>query len=64
MREKRREDLGFSPEFAVFFLEKPNEVRRLDSVLCLGAVVALTLSLDMGPAMEVGGYLFSFFSSG
>lgn len=55
MMEKRREDLGFSPLLALFFREKPKEVRRLDSMLVLGPVVALTLSFDMGPAMEVGG---------
>jgi hypothetical protein len=39
----------------VFFLEKPKEVRLLDSMLALGPDVAETASLDMGPAMEVGG---------
>jgi hypothetical protein len=62
MREKRREGFGFSPEFPLlllFFLEKPKEVRRLDSMLGLGPVVvpvtALMLSLDIGAAMDVGG---------
>lgn len=35
-REKRREPFPVSPELPVFFLEKPKEVRRLESVLCLG----------------------------
>ena len=59
MREKRREGFVLSPLLLLllllFFLEKPKEVRRLDSMLGLGPVVALMLSLDMGPAMEVGG---------
>lgn len=64
MREKRRDGFGLSPLFALlllllFFLEKPNEVRRLDSMLGLAFVVvpviALMLSLEMGPAMDVGG---------
>lgn len=66
MREKRRDGFGLSPLFALlllllllFFLEKPKEVRRLDSMLGLAFVVvpviALMLSLEMGPAMDVGG---------
>ena len=53
MREKRR-DLVVSPEpeLLVFRLEKPKEVRRLDSVLCRGAEM---VSLDIGPAMDVRG---------
>ena len=51
-RENRREDFPVSPELLVFLLEKPKDVRRLDSVLCLGAAMA---SFDIGPAMEVGG---------
>lgn len=50
-REKRR-DLFVSPELLVFLREKPKEVRRLESVLCRGA---LMLSLEIGPAMDVGG---------
>jgi hypothetical protein len=54
--EKRREGLPLSPELpVVFFLENPKDVRRLESVLCLGCDVVATLSLDMGPAIEVGG---------
>ena len=33
-----------------FLREKPNDVRRLDSVLCRGASVT-----DMDPGMDVGG---------
>jgi hypothetical protein len=55
MSEKRRLPVGFSPELPVFFLEKPKEVRRLDSMLALGPADAETASLDMGPAMDVGG---------
>jgi hypothetical protein len=55
MSEKRRLPFGFSPELPVFFLEKPKEVRRLDSMLALGPADAETASLDMGPAMDVGG---------
>ena len=54
-REKRRLPFGFSPEPPVFFLEKPKEVRRLDSMLALGPADKETASLDMGPAMDVGG---------
>ena len=49
--ENRRDDL-VSPELLVLLREKPKEVRRLDSVLCLGAA---TTSLGMGPAIDVGG---------
>jgi hypothetical protein len=68
IREKRRE--GFVPSplllllLLLFFLEKPKEVRRLDSILGLGPVAALMLSLDMGPVIEVGGWLLCFLSSG
>lgn len=49
--ENLRDDF-VSPELPVFLREKPNEVRRLDSVLCRGAAVG---SLGMGPAIDVGG---------
>lgn len=61
-RENRRGGLPLgSPELPVFFLEKPKEGRRLESMLWRG--YEEPESLDMGPAMEVGGYRFSFFSS-
>lgn len=41
-----------SPEWLVFLREKPNDVRRLESVLCRGADTA---SFDIGPGIEVGG---------
>jgi hypothetical protein len=53
-----------SPELPVFFLEKPKEVRRLESILGLEPDVEVMASLDIGPAMEVGGKLFCFLSSG
>jgi hypothetical protein len=53
-RSEKRRDFPLSPLLAVFFLENPKEVRRLDSMLGLAPDVVM-VSLDMGPAMEVGG---------
>jgi hypothetical protein len=51
--EKRRDGFPVSPEeLLVFLREKPNDVRRLESILGLGPEVE---SLDIGPAMDVGG---------